>query len=262
VWTDSSAAIGICTRQGLGKLRHLDTHTLWVQQAVRTGRVDLRKVLGENNPADLLTKHSISRQRLEGLVTLFGCKYSEGRAESAPHVRKGKSSRTTMAQADRDMGETTSGDAEGLSPVLEVASHSESAREETSPIMPHLMHSPSELEVLYPKLEAPEDDKLDDAEDDARDVVYQAGLRMATQIRSENQKQGRKRRPDPEEHVAEEEHEDLSEQDMINLVDSAQPTSTSHSPLLRRRRSKKIWAIHQWQEKQRAQHSQHLLAKF
>ena len=45
VWTDSSAAIGICNRQGLGKLRHLDTHTLWIQQAVRTGRIDLRKVL-------------------------------------------------------------------------------------------------------------------------------------------------------------------------------------------------------------------------
>ena len=28
VWTDSSAAIGICSRQGLGKPRHLDTHTL------------------------------------------------------------------------------------------------------------------------------------------------------------------------------------------------------------------------------------------
>ena len=27
VWTDSSASIGICSRQGLGKLRHLDTHT-------------------------------------------------------------------------------------------------------------------------------------------------------------------------------------------------------------------------------------------
>ena len=27
VWTDSSAAIGICSRQGLGKLRHLHTHT-------------------------------------------------------------------------------------------------------------------------------------------------------------------------------------------------------------------------------------------
>ena len=30
VWTDSSAAIGICSRQGLGKMRHLDTYTLWI----------------------------------------------------------------------------------------------------------------------------------------------------------------------------------------------------------------------------------------
>jgi histone deacetylase 1/2 len=28
VWTDSSAAIGICSGQGLGKMRHLDAHTL------------------------------------------------------------------------------------------------------------------------------------------------------------------------------------------------------------------------------------------
>ena len=89
VWTDSSAAIGICSRQGLGKLRHLDTHTLWIQQAVRTKRVDLRKVDGEVNPADILTKHSISRQRLEGLITLFGCKYLDGRAASAPRLREG-----------------------------------------------------------------------------------------------------------------------------------------------------------------------------
>ena len=30
VWTDSSAAIGVCTRQGLGKLRHIDAHLLWI----------------------------------------------------------------------------------------------------------------------------------------------------------------------------------------------------------------------------------------
>ena len=86
VWTDSSAAIGICTRQGLGKLRHLDTHTLWIQQAVRLGRIDLRKVAGEVNPADLLTKHSLSRERLEKLVSLHGCRYLGGRAETAPPV--------------------------------------------------------------------------------------------------------------------------------------------------------------------------------
>ena len=31
VWTDSSAAMGVCQRQGLGKLRHIDTQALWVQ---------------------------------------------------------------------------------------------------------------------------------------------------------------------------------------------------------------------------------------
>ena len=69
--------------QGLGKLRHLDTHTLWIQQAVRLGRVDLRKVAGEVNPADLFTKHSLIQLRLEELVASHGCKYLEGRAESA-----------------------------------------------------------------------------------------------------------------------------------------------------------------------------------
>ena len=63
VWTDSSAAIGICNRQGPGKLRHFDTHTLWIQQAVRSKRVDLRKVSGEVGPADLFTKHSLTRDR-------------------------------------------------------------------------------------------------------------------------------------------------------------------------------------------------------
>ena len=37
VWTDSRAALGICSRSGLGKLRHLETHTLWVQAKIRTG---------------------------------------------------------------------------------------------------------------------------------------------------------------------------------------------------------------------------------
>ena len=56
VWTDGSAAIGICGRSGLGKLRHVQTHTLWVQERVRTGAIEVRKVHGEVNPADLFTK--------------------------------------------------------------------------------------------------------------------------------------------------------------------------------------------------------------
>ena len=37
-WTDSSAAIGTTKkRQGLGKLRHLEFQSLWIQQRLRQG---------------------------------------------------------------------------------------------------------------------------------------------------------------------------------------------------------------------------------
>ena len=65
VWTDSSAALGIATRSGLGKLRHLETHTLWVQDKVRTGAIAVRKVAGEVNPAD----HSLSTRRARTIST-------------------------------------------------------------------------------------------------------------------------------------------------------------------------------------------------
>ena len=118
VWTDSSAAIGICTRQGLGKLRHLDTHTLWIQQAVRLGRVDLRKVAGEVNPADLFTKHSLSQLRLEELVALHGCKYLEGRAESAPLTRTGVSSKTKLASAGKEVSAVAGNGENRLGPMM------------------------------------------------------------------------------------------------------------------------------------------------
>jgi len=60
-WTDSSAALGIASRSGLGKLRHLETHTLWLREKVRTGAITVRKVKGECNPADIFTKHLPSR---------------------------------------------------------------------------------------------------------------------------------------------------------------------------------------------------------
>jgi hypothetical protein len=89
VWTDSTATMGICGRQGLGKLRHVDTQCLWIQQRVRDGSIELRKVKGEENPADLFTKHLTSRDRIGCLLDLFGCRYREGRAAAAPVLRSG-----------------------------------------------------------------------------------------------------------------------------------------------------------------------------
>ena len=88
VWTDSSAAIGICSRQGLGKLRHIDTQALWVQERVRTKSIILKKVRGELNPADLLTKFIVGKDKVDQLVALYGLVFMDGRAAAAPLLKK------------------------------------------------------------------------------------------------------------------------------------------------------------------------------
>ena len=66
VKTDAAAAIGICKRRGLGKVRHLHTADLWIQDKVRTKDIIISKVLGAANPADMLTKH-VDRATLENI---------------------------------------------------------------------------------------------------------------------------------------------------------------------------------------------------
>ena len=56
VRSDSSVALAICQRVGLGKVRHIEVQYLWVQEKHSAKEIDLRKVKGEDNPADLLTK--------------------------------------------------------------------------------------------------------------------------------------------------------------------------------------------------------------
>ena len=110
----------MCNWQGLGKLRYLNTHTLWAQQAVRLGRVDPHNI----NPADLLTKHSISRDRPTMLAELHGCCHRDGGAESAPAMRSADYSKAMMASAGRAFG------------AIDVRSQL---------YMPHLALSPAEL---------------------------------------------------------------------------------------------------------------------
>ena len=57
VLTDSSACKGICQRTGLGKIRHIDVAMLRLQDLVRKGKIQVSKIPGKENPADLLTKY-------------------------------------------------------------------------------------------------------------------------------------------------------------------------------------------------------------
>ena len=55
--TDASAAKGIASRRGLGKIRHIEVNQLWLQDKVAEGIIEVRKVNGKENIADALTKH-------------------------------------------------------------------------------------------------------------------------------------------------------------------------------------------------------------
>ena len=85
VHTDATAALGMCRRRGLGKVRHLDVADLWAQEKVRTGAVELCKVLGSENPADILTK-AVDRPLMEKMLAKINMKFLSGRAACAPAI--------------------------------------------------------------------------------------------------------------------------------------------------------------------------------
>ena len=64
IYSDSSAAIGHCSRLGNGKrMRHLEAADLWIQQLVKSKRIQIRKINDKSNPADLFTKF-LSREEI------------------------------------------------------------------------------------------------------------------------------------------------------------------------------------------------------
>ena len=85
VRTDASAAVGICRRCGIGKVRHLAVGQLWVQERLRAGDFELHKHPGASNPGDLLTKH-VPAALIQRHTEAVGLAYLEGRAEVAPQA--------------------------------------------------------------------------------------------------------------------------------------------------------------------------------
>ena len=69
--TDSSAAKSFVGRRGLGKMRHLEIRDLWLQKEVGEGKVVVSKVLGTENPADLMTK-ILGKQEIEERIEGMG----------------------------------------------------------------------------------------------------------------------------------------------------------------------------------------------
>lgn len=55
-FSDSSVAVGIVKRAGIGKISHQQTQCLWVQECISLGKASILKIGTNSNPADLLTK--------------------------------------------------------------------------------------------------------------------------------------------------------------------------------------------------------------
>jgi hypothetical protein len=165
-WTDSSAAIGIASRSGLGKLRHLETHTLWLQEKVRTGAIMVKKVHGSVNPADIFTKHLPSREKVHQLMTLFGCEYRDGRAAAAPLLRPhGVDGREGGHSIDDNPLPTFVAD-------IEAEVHDAS-------VLPH-MHSQKDIDHMFPTIDAaPRQDNDDDFDAEENQIAVMRDLRRS-----------------------------------------------------------------------------------
>ena len=56
--------LAIAKRKGAGKFKHINISCLWIQERQDSKQLELRKVVGTENPADLMTKH-LARQSLD-----------------------------------------------------------------------------------------------------------------------------------------------------------------------------------------------------
>ena len=85
LYTDSSAAKGIASRRGLGKVRHIELSELWLQDQVARKKVEVRKIRGEDNFSDSLTKHS-GQDRIEQTMRGTWQRIVGGRHSIMPRV--------------------------------------------------------------------------------------------------------------------------------------------------------------------------------
>ena len=83
LYTDSSAAMGMVARKGIGRVRHVEVGELWIQDAVKSKVLTVSKINGEYIPADILTKH-VDAGKIQQHCHSMGLMPEWGRPESAP----------------------------------------------------------------------------------------------------------------------------------------------------------------------------------
>ena len=162
-------------------MRHINTQSLWIQENVRTSAIELRKVRGDLNPADLFTKYLPSGEKINNLVRLFSCEYRGGRAEAAPQLRRvdGHDGVHAMGEfeEERFVGEFVVGNGD-----VEAKAHDPS-------VLPH-HYGNDDIDHFFPKVHSDDDaqDEFPDFDDEQFRRLYgghgvPAGIRGAERSR-------------------------------------------------------------------------------
>ena len=82
---DATAGAAIGSRRGLGKVKHIHTVFLWVQQYVTQKLITISKVNTTENFADIMTK-AVTAVTLEKMMTSMNFEYRQGESHLAFHV--------------------------------------------------------------------------------------------------------------------------------------------------------------------------------
>ena len=81
--SDTTAAIAIASRRGLGKVRHIEVCQLWLQEKVRRGDIRVTKVGAHENVADALSNY-FSCDIMCSHMRITGQRMIAGRHDLAP----------------------------------------------------------------------------------------------------------------------------------------------------------------------------------
>ena len=82
---DASAALAVIARRGVGRIRHLDTNLLWVQEKSASGQIKYTKVDGKLNGSDLFTK-ALSWHDIERHVEAMGNEFVESKGKDGFNI--------------------------------------------------------------------------------------------------------------------------------------------------------------------------------
>ena len=101
---DAKATEHILHRQGIGKLKHIDVEFLWIQDEVRSRRLQVRRVRSEDNIADLGMKPLSKAVNAKHCTTMgyvnmsqednmtdrqsWGCSKTSGQYTAVGHVQR------------------------------------------------------------------------------------------------------------------------------------------------------------------------------